>query len=656
MKKFDRFFEQIQKTKQRTNETIDMKPVFKNNNVRLPESAIDNVSTFRDGNTGALIDFALVKQLETIKIQKENRPVVNPRQVTKFIQTNKIDFTRFIDDAPFRERIINGDDSLDASYTARGAQANKSICRINIIAANGEEEGFGTGFLISPNILITNNHVLPLSDFAIRSYAEFNYEKGVDDLPMTSRFFKFEPTKLFYTNVDLDYTIVFVSENATDGEAKLSEFGFLRLNPQLGKTKEGNCVSIIQHPDGKMKKVALRENKITNLSLSKVIRYSTDTKSGSSGSPVFNDRWEVVGLHHSGVPRYNEAGEVLNTAGGIWDQSQGETAIDWVENEGIRVSSIIYDITTNAIVNFPFLLQYFSPIQDMETITKSMGITLKDLEVSTYYPEAIDARDKGNYYSGIDEISRVSFAELTALLVKTHSTHQNYNPSKLVYPKIDLHPDGLLRSIYSGREFDVQELILADEKVDIERKISLFELTKSEGSLEATKYNKLVDDLESALPYNCEHVVCQSWFKKQEPMRGDLHHLFACESRCNSFRNNHPYHDFPGYQPQPVAAIEKERATCGNMEEDMFEPENNKGIVARAVLYFLVRYPRQISVYSMESINTLKAWAIQQPVTLYEKHRNREIFLTQGNRNPFIDFPDLVGTFDFSNALSDPPF
>ncbi len=126
-------------------------------------------------------------------------------------------------------------------------------------------------------------------------------------------------------------------------------------------------------------------------------------------------------------------------------------------------------------------------------------------------------------------------------------------------------------------------------------------------------------------------------------MRGDLHHLFACESRCNSFRNNYPYADIANY---PVADIEKIRSDCGNAEGGQFEPENNKAIVARAVLYFLVRYPDAINVYDDEAIQTIKQWAGSEPVTLYEKHRNREIFLMQGNRNPFIDFPELAMTLN----------
>jgi len=78
-----------------------------------------------------------------------------------------------------------------------------------------------------------------------------------------------------------------------------------------------------------------------------------------------------------------------------------------------------------------------------------------------------------------------------------------------------------------------------------------------------------------------------------------------------------------------------------------FEPEQNKGVVARAVLYFLVRYPGAINVYDAAAIQTIISWSQQEPVTLYEKHRNREICLLQGNRNPFIDFPALATTIRF---------
>ena len=125
---------------------------------------------------------------------------------------------------------------------------------------------------------------------------------------------------LFITDQKLDFTLVAIEEISADG-TKSSDFGFLPLLPQKGKVLLGEYVSIIQHPSGAPKAVALRENKITDI-FDDYIHYSTDTQPGSSGSPVFNDQWIVVGLHHAGVPDPND-----NTK--------------YISNEGIRISSIL---------------------------------------------------------------------------------------------------------------------------------------------------------------------------------------------------------------------------------------------------------------------------------------------------------------------------
>jgi endonuclease I/V8-like Glu-specific endopeptidase len=639
MKTFEKFLAQIKKTEQRLfypgdaalRETPDAVITSENNFSNTP-------AAFPESGTGVVYRKYISDQRSG---RSATRPI-NPKQINDYLREHNVDITELINDRLLRERIINGDDTLDVNYLEKGVQAGRAVCRISIYSPDGEE-GFGTGFLIAPQILITNHHVLPSTAYAGHSYAEFNYEKGLNDLPRAAKVFNFEPSKLFYTNEDLDFTIVWVAEESSDTFAKLQDFGFLHLNPNLGKTKEGNFVSIIQHPDGKMKKVALRQNEITNLSLPKFIRYVTDTKSGSSGAPVFNDKWEVVAVHHAGVPRYNEEGQILNRSGSLWDKSQGEIQVDWIENEGIRVSTIVYDITTVAALQFPLLWNYFQPIRNVEDIRKSVGIDVQAADVSSYYPEDVDAEQRTKYYAKLKNPLAASFGELHDLLSSTHLTHHNYNPSKYVYPLVDIHPDGQLRSIYSNETFSVQELVLADQKVDIDRQLRFIELGKGEQLMGAKTFDEAVESLEAALPYNCEHVVCQSWFNKQEPMRGDLHHLFACESRCNSFRNNFPYADFPNY---PLEGTEKIRSDCGNAEDGRFEPEHNKGVVARAVLYFLVRYPGAIKVYDADAIQLLKGWAETQPVSLHERHRNREIFLMQGNRNPFIDFPELAQRFD----------
>ena len=95
--------------------------------------------------------------------------------------------------------------------------------------------------------------------------------------------FRFKPNTLFITDQKLDFTLVAIEEISADG-TKSSDFGFLPLLPQKGKVLLGEYVSIIQHPSGAPKAVALRENKITDI-IDDYIHYSTDTQPGSSGSP-----------------------------------------------------------------------------------------------------------------------------------------------------------------------------------------------------------------------------------------------------------------------------------------------------------------------------------------------------------------------------------
>jgi endonuclease I len=131
-------------------------------------------------------------------------------------------------------------------------------------------------------------------------------------------------------------------------------------------------------------------------------------------------------------------------------------------------------------------------------------------------------------------------------------------------------------------------------------------------------------------------------------MRGDLHHLFACESGCNSFRGNIPFYDFPDYE-------EAVREACGKREENRFEPSAGKGAVARATLYFLLRYPGEINrtsrEYTEDRIETLLEWHKREPPTRYEKHRNAAIQEKQGNRNPLIDFPEWAERISFIQGL-----
>ena len=258
-----------------------------------------------------------------------------------------------------------------------------------------------------------------------------------------------------------------------------------------------------------------------------------------------------------------------------------------------------------------------------------------------YLAEEADVEAASGYYSALDpEADAPSlFAALSSLLEETHRVRPAYRPSVELYPWIDLQPDGKLRSVYTGEEFEPEELI--QEAVEVEdRRASLRAEKSRERGTSAESTEALVEDVH---PYNCEHVVCQSWFEHHEPMRGDLHHLFTCESKCNSFRGNFKYFDFSDFEKVV-------REDCGKREETGFEPWREKATVARATLYFMLRYPG-LGTYSEESLAMLLAWHESAPVSEYERHRNAAIFEKQGNRNPLIDHPEWAPRIGFSAGL-----
>ena len=165
---------------------------------------------------------------------------------------------------------------------------------------------------------MTNHHVLPDAETARSSIIEFNFQDGIDGKPLLAQTFPFDPDRFFLADDDLDFALVAV--RATPEQ--LAPFGFNPLIEAEGKAIIGEYVTIVQHPRGQKKQIALRENKIIDIP-DRFLHYSADTEPGSSGSPVFNDQWEVVALHHASVvaPDQAELGGFLN--------------------EGIRISRIL---------------------------------------------------------------------------------------------------------------------------------------------------------------------------------------------------------------------------------------------------------------------------------------------------------------------------
>ncbi|MGW0583012.1 endonuclease [Streptomyces sp. NPDC002920] len=637
------------------------------------------------------------------------------------------------------ERLIGRNNLTPVAFLEEGALAARSVGRITVKGPGG---GHGTGFLVSPALLLTNHHVLRDPADAARSEVAFAFQDGVDGAPLVPAVFGLEPRRFFVTDRDLDFSLVAVAARGSRGEA-LSSFGRLTLSEAQGKVVVGEFVNIVQHPRGEPKQLALRDSQIVDV-LDEFLHYESDTREGSSGSPVFNDQWEVVALHHSAVPKTDDQGRPLSLDGTVWRPEMGEQQLAWQANEGVRISRVLGALHTmtptgeaaglrdelftagpapgpvppapvgsappppppNGTASGPNGSKTYAtdPTAHVTDPTTHLSIPLyvtvelgtpaypgtptypvtgsrpaaaptppaapvpgqsdaasavqKDVDAALlnrrlaeerpYYDRAADRDARDAYYADLDAGDGDALRRaLTELLERTHSPRPRYKPMRLVYPWVDLREDGRLHSVYSGKDFSPEEFIQADAAVLQTRLARVQELLLHESTAGPAEFEAEFDALEEAMPFNCEHVVPQSWFAKLEPMRGDLHHLFACESGCNSFRGNFPYINFPGFQ-------EAVRSACGMREDEGFEPEKGKGTVARATLYFLLRYPGLVGDAAREfpenRLPTLLAWHDADPVGEYERHRNAAVAEIQGNRNPLIDHPEWARRIDFGGV------
>jgi len=182
---------------------------------------------------------------------------------------------------PRLEQIVGENDFQSPWFLRKGLERSKSV---------GLIPNQGTAFLISTNLIMTNWHVFRRPDWAKDKYVIFDFEQEEDGLPLQSVKVKLNPEGFFYSNEELDYSVVMLSEPISN-DRPFIDISF----PGAGSLD--SRVNIIQHPEAGFKKIAIRENGL-KFKDEKILQYWTDTEHGSSGSPLFDDKWNIIGLHY----------------------------------------------------------------------------------------------------------------------------------------------------------------------------------------------------------------------------------------------------------------------------------------------------------------------------------------------------------------------
>ncbi len=151
--------------------------------------------------------------------------------------------------------------------------------------------------------MLTNYHVIApgpeddpavhLADLTLR----FGYVTTPDSSGAAGVCLRLAPQPLVkYSPIDkLDYALLRLTSGS---RGDIAAAAFDLQPPRQADTN----IHILQHPEGKTMQVAFSHNGITGIYASDgLLQYVSNTALGSSGSPCFNDRWELVALHHAQV-------------------------------------------------------------------------------------------------------------------------------------------------------------------------------------------------------------------------------------------------------------------------------------------------------------------------------------------------------------------
>jgi V8-like Glu-specific endopeptidase/tetratricopeptide (TPR) repeat protein len=217
------------------------------------------------------------------------------------------------------EAILGADRYLSLSWYRTGLKRCRAVARIQ----TADEQGVGTGFLVAgpdlhpdlpPLVVVTNGHVVPEDLDPGRAHVAFH---GLDDDPGRQARFRVARQWWYQPSADggLDTTILELDGYPQDVVPTPLAQG---LPP---KPLRHRRAYVIGHPGGSAQpQFSLQDNILLDYD-HRVLHYRSPTEGGSSGSPVSDDEWRLIGLHHAGGTRM----PALNRAGGTYAANEGIT-------------------------------------------------------------------------------------------------------------------------------------------------------------------------------------------------------------------------------------------------------------------------------------------------------------------------------------------
>ena len=227
------------------------------------------------------------------------------------------------------EKILGKEGVVSLSWYRTGLERTRMVAKV----LNQLEEGFGTGFLVRGGdllpslgdeiLLLTNAHVVSDDPAVIAKHGSL--EPGDATIVFEAfeaaagQKYRVKNKKLLFTSPpeDLDATLL-----CLDPPVPACQISPVAKNLPALQVDNPQKVYVIGHPRGGGLSISLNDNLLLDWDDSK-IHYRAPTEGGSSGSPVFNQQWSLIGLHHAGsltMPRLKPTDGTYAANEGIWIQ------------------------------------------------------------------------------------------------------------------------------------------------------------------------------------------------------------------------------------------------------------------------------------------------------------------------------------------------
>jgi V8-like Glu-specific endopeptidase len=237
-------------------------------------------------------------------------------EVDKTIQ--RVDET--IRQAPRLEKVLGKDSYVSLGWYRTGLERCRGVAQIR----NANGDGIGTGFLVrgtdlAPGlgealVLLTNAHVVSNDPIVQRDKQALDPDEAVVAFEAleTVQGQTFRVTLLWTSPPgELDATLLRLDRPVSGPEP-------FPVAKQLPRNDGAQKVYVIGHPRGGGLSLSLTDNALLDYD-DRLLHYRAPTEGGSSGSPVFNNQWRLIALHHAGgfdVPK-------LNGHDGTYDANEG---------------------------------------------------------------------------------------------------------------------------------------------------------------------------------------------------------------------------------------------------------------------------------------------------------------------------------------------